>query len=239
MSAGGVPDVGRLAGGFVLLVGLWIAVYWWWEPAEPPITFADDSAETAPSPNSAKPGAFENQPSVSATSPKIDGKNGGAAASPTQASQPRPLPTPPKTSPAAEPASRVVKAPEFIEYVVQDGDTFEKIGRRFFGSAGKAGIIARANPFVDPTRLRAGRILRIPKDPGNIQGKTVEIATSGSPPARTYSVEPGDTLGAISEKLYGTSTRAALLFEANRDRLSSPDAIKPGQTLVVPEPPKE
>lgn len=236
MSAGGVPDVGRLAGGFVLLVGLWIAVYWWWEPSEPPITFADDSAETSlapppvPSSASVKPAA-----SSASTARKADEKS----AAPAPSSEPRPPSVPPKSATPPGANSRVVEAPEFIEYVVQDGDTFEKIGRRFFGSAGKSGIIARANPFVDPTRLRAGRILRIPKDPGNVQGKIVQVAPADSPQSPTYTVQPGDTLGGISDKLYGTSTRAALLFEANRDRLSTPDAIKPGQILVVPEPPKE
>jgi nucleoid-associated protein YgaU len=52
---------------------------------------------------------------------------------------------------------------------------------------------------------------------------------------RFYEVVSGDTLGAISQKYYGKASDYMKIFEANRDILDSPDLIKPGQNLRIPE----
>jgi len=49
-----------------------------------------------------------------------------------------------------------------------------------------------------------------------------------------YTVQSGDTLSRISQKVYGTSGRWMDIFQANRDQLPSPNALKPGQELVIP-----
>jgi nucleoid-associated protein YgaU len=49
----------------------------------------------------------------------------------------------------------------------------------------------------------------------------------------TYTVQEGDSLWIISYKLYGTN-RVADLFDANRETLPSPEALRVGQTLIVP-----
>lgn len=47
----------------------------------------------------------------------------------------------------------------------------------------------------------------------------------------TYTVQPGDNLSKIGEK-YGISWNA--IYEANRDKISDPDLIHPGQELTIP-----
>lgn len=56
------------------------------------------------------------------------------------------------------------------------------------------------------------------------------------PPAngRTYTVQPGDTLGKISIRFYGTSRRYMDIYNANRDVLSSPSSVAVGQRLIIP-----
>jgi len=49
--------------------------------------------------------------------------------------------------------------------------------------------------------------------------------------ANTYTVEPGDNLSKIGAK-YGISWNA--IYEANRDIISDPDMIHPGQELKIP-----
>lgn len=56
-------------------------------------------------------------------------------------------------------------------------------------------------------------------------------ATSGQ---QSYTVQAGDTLTRISSKVYGESGRWTEIFEANRDLLPSPNALKPGQVLRIP-----
>lgn len=53
-------------------------------------------------------------------------------------------------------------------------------------------------------------------------------------PARTYTVKAGDTLSKISQQFYGSANQYQKIFEANRDKLSDPDKIQPGQELKIP-----
>jgi len=49
-----------------------------------------------------------------------------------------------------------------------------------------------------------------------------------------YRVKAGDSLGTIAFKFYGQERMWRRIFEANQDRLSTPDAILPGQSLSIP-----
>jgi len=52
---------------------------------------------------------------------------------------------------------------------------------------------------------------------------------------QTYIVKAGDTLSSISRKIYGTTARWKEIYNANRDRLASPESLKPGQSLILPK----
>jgi LysM repeat protein len=51
---------------------------------------------------------------------------------------------------------------------------------------------------------------------------------------QTYTVQAGDSLSKISRQFYGNANEYMKIFEANRDQLSDPNQIKPGQTLKIP-----
>ncbi|CRM65660.1 LysM domain/BON superfamily protein [Pseudomonas sp. 22 E 5] len=53
--------------------------------------------------------------------------------------------------------------------------------------------------------------------------------------ARFVTVEKGDTLSAISKRVYGDANKYQKIFEANKPLLSHPDKIYPGQVLRIPE----
>lgn len=60
---------------------------------------------------------------------------------------------------------------------------------------------------------------------------------AGAPAAqagRTYTVKAGDTLSGIAKTHLGDANAYMKIFEANRDQLSNPDLIKPGQVLKLP-----
>jgi nucleoid-associated protein YgaU len=62
-------------------------------------------------------------------------------------------------------------------------------------------------------------------------------ASSAQPTAeRTYTVKPGDTLSKIAKEMLGNANAYHDIFNANRDQLSDPDKIKPGQVLKIPQP---
>ncbi|SHM39343.1 Nucleoid-associated protein YgaU, contains BON and LysM domains [Roseovarius litoreus] len=54
------------------------------------------------------------------------------------------------------------------------------------------------------------------------------------PTVRAVTVQPGNTLWAISRSNYGEGTMYVRIFEANRDRIRDPDLIYPGQVFTVP-----
>ncbi|MGE4459318.1 LysM peptidoglycan-binding domain-containing protein [Stenotrophomonas acidaminiphila] len=49
-----------------------------------------------------------------------------------------------------------------------------------------------------------------------------------------YTVQKGDSLSRIAKHLLGDANAWKQIFEANRDVLSDPDKIFPGQTLKIP-----
>jgi nucleoid-associated protein YgaU len=51
---------------------------------------------------------------------------------------------------------------------------------------------------------------------------------------RSYIVRAGDTLSKIAKDQYGDSSQYMKIFDANRDKLSDPNKIQVGQTLVIP-----
>lgn len=49
-----------------------------------------------------------------------------------------------------------------------------------------------------------------------------------------YTVQKGDNLSKIAKNLLGDGNAWKKIFDANRDVLSDPDRIQPGQTLKIP-----
>lgn len=207
----------RILGGLLLLAVVWIGVYWMWTPRQPRISFA------------ATPPVDES--STSEHTPILGVENNVAEAESN----------PPLMSPNVG-----VIPPDFLQYTVQPGDSFQSIAERFYGSGVDGSVIARSNPLMDPRRLKAGRVILVPKDPNNIQGIPAAVpqpaSTSASEkpsstPPRTYTVQRGDNLSLIAQRLLGSSRHADAIFDANRSTLSSKDALKVGQVLVIPDVP--
>jgi LysM repeat protein len=51
---------------------------------------------------------------------------------------------------------------------------------------------------------------------------------------QSYTVQAGDTLSKIAQQFYGSAGAYMDIFNANKDQLSDPDKIKPGQKLTIP-----
>lgn len=51
---------------------------------------------------------------------------------------------------------------------------------------------------------------------------------------RTYTVQSGDTLSKIAREQLGNANAYMKIFDANKDQLSDPDKIRPGQVLRIP-----
>jgi nucleoid-associated protein YgaU len=63
------------------------------------------------------------------------------------------------------------------------------------------------------------------------------VGTAGTATAtgqKTYTVKPGDTLSKIAKEQLGDANAYTRIFDANKDQLTDPDKIKPGQVLKIP-----
>ena len=218
-------DWGRGIGALVVLAGLWVLVYWWWEPSGGRISF---DAEPKSLGGAEQPLAVSTAPTAPAP-----------AAPPTASPIPRQSPKPPAPQrPAPEQPRLAVVPPSFRPYTVKTGDTWESIAARELGSATLSDSLRRANPMVTD-ELKAGREIRIPTDPGNIQGRPIAEAPAApqQTPVVEYTVKGGDTLGGIARAYYGSTSYDDFIYQANRDRLADKGKLKIGDKLRLPPKP--
>jgi nucleoid-associated protein YgaU len=62
----------------------------------------------------------------------------------------------------------------------------------------------------------------------------VKIDAAAAETAKTYTVRAGDTLSKIAKEFLGDANAYMKIFDLNKDQLTNPDAIKPGQVLKLP-----
>lgn len=106
-------------------------------------------------------------------------------------------------------------------------------------SDGRVDTHVLLNNIVTQAQIAAGGAApAIPNvSPDEIQGMEVRIVQRASDDvqARFYTVQSGDSLGAISIKFFGSIEFYEAIFDANKGLLSSPDRIRVGQRLVIPQ----
>jgi nucleoid-associated protein YgaU len=184
--------------------------------SEPPVAYPGERSSAAP----------KSEPAASAP----------ATEAPAVAASPK------STAPAVPSSSATPAAKSDASYVVRNGDTLADIAQRQLGSAKRWPELVKLNPGLDPKNLKIGTRIRL----GDAAAAPLAAAPAKVAPvkatgdkavasaARTHTVVAGDTLGAIAKKYLGSMTRANDLYEANRDVLKSPDALKIGQVLRIP-----
>ena len=59
-------------------------------------------------------------------------------------------------------------------------------------------------------------------------------ATPAATSPKTYTVKSGDTLSGIAKEHLGSAAEYMKIFELNKDQLTDPNKIKPGQVLRLP-----
>ncbi|MGE5548941.1 MAG: LysM peptidoglycan-binding domain-containing protein [Bacteroidota bacterium] len=106
--------------------------------------------------------------------------------------------------------------PGTTAYVIQPGDTFFGLARRF-GTTVAA--IVSANPFVDPNNLPIGRMLCLPLQP----------QFPACPERNFYTIQPGDTFFSLARRF---NVSLDDLLEANPG--VDPDRLFVGQVVCIP-----
>ncbi|MFP4068544.1 MAG: LysM peptidoglycan-binding domain-containing protein [Opitutales bacterium] len=91
---------------------------------------------------------------------------------------------------------------------------------------GRPSTAAEADELLSPP------VRSIPRSQGSVDRRTTTPDPDSAP--RTYTVRSGDSLSSISRQVYGTPSRWIDIYQANRDRLASENALKVGQELRIP-----
>ena len=111
-----------------------------------------------------------------------------------------------------------------------DGSAQEKDGKLVFN--GTVGSEAEKNAIWDALKT-------VPDWRNDIVADIKVVPTAASTGAagtgKTYTVKAGDTLSKIAKEFLGDANAYMEIFNANKDQLSDPDKIKPGQVLKIPQ----
>ncbi|MFA9480156.1 LysM peptidoglycan-binding domain-containing protein [Phycisphaerales bacterium AB-hyl4] len=153
--------------------------------------------------------------------------------------EPTPAAEPERTTTSARNANAQQQTPQ--TYTVQSGDTLSSIANDLYGAERHWVDIARANPRVDPIRLRIGQELRLPADEviERRSAASTDADLESPPGTLTHVVRPGETLTAIAHQHYNDSSRWRVIFNANRDKLGAdPNRVTAGDELTIPPLPR-
>ena len=129
---------------------------------------------------------------------------------------------------------------QFEYYVVQKGDTLWDISKKFYRTGTKYKSIYEANRDKLSSlnmHLKPGMKLSIPgqgiqKQPTAREYPLEHITPQGG---TYYTVKKGDSLEKISLKFYKSRSKYRIIFQANRDKLTTPETIlRIGWKLFIP-----
>jgi LysM repeat protein len=84
-----------------------------------------------------------------------------------------------------------------------------------------------------PTSPGTGPSVPVVVPPLSVPAPAVPAPATPARP-RTYTVQSGDSLTRIAQKFYGDGSKGDRIFQANRGKLKSMNALKEGQVLVIP-----
>lgn len=149
-------------------------------------------------------------------------------------------------------------------HVVQAGETFTSLAVKYFGHAKYTNLITKANPTVDPRKVRIGMKVIIPPAPENMTAAaspapapgpgtpTATLAGTRSPSAgtpitrtakappvpadRAYTIKAGEGWYTLAQRFLGNGERWTELYELNKERVPhNPHNVPPGTVIELPK----
>ncbi len=188
-------------------------------PADPAATDPATSPEATPQAESSVPTETPAEPEFN----PMDEKVAAAPESPAPLPAAEPVPPAEPDAPLAPPVAPPVAASsgENDHYTVQPGDTLMRIAFETYGDLYQWKKVYEMNrdQLPSPTALKKGMVLKIEKP-----AVPVTIERNGE----KYLIKLGDTLGKISDDVYGTPKKWRKLYENNKQMIRDPNRIFAG-----------
>jgi nucleoid-associated protein YgaU len=183
---------------------------------EAPAVLAEESVQAIPP----TPSPIDSEGSVASN----DTVNTGEATSVSKKSRAEAQTSEPTTSRRAQADSG---SSGEIDYLVAPGDSVIEIATRIYGSSREWQTIARANGLQAPYVIYPGDVLNI-----KVLGTASAFAQAyKSAPETQITVQKGDTLSSISQRLLGTATAWKYIWKINESELPNPNQLRPGQVI--------
>jgi LysM repeat protein len=92
----------------------------------------------------------------------------------------------------------------------------------FMAAAPHVAAVAQTSPHTITT------------SPRTVTAHLDAFVKTATPAARSYTVQPGDTLYGISQRYWGNGNYWPALYQANRSKISDPNLIYAGQVVTIP-----
>ncbi|GAB4149551.1 MAG: hypothetical protein Fur0037_17840 [Planctomycetota bacterium] len=135
----------------------------------------------------------------------------------------------PPPSPAVENEPPAPPPPATRTYKVVSGDILGTIAQKQLGSARYVDEILKLNPGLDPKNLKIGTEIVLP---ARASAASKPAPGPAAPGSKRYTIRDGDTLEAISERLFRTKTRVEDIRKLNPGL--DPRRLRIGKTILVP-----
>ena len=136
-----------------------------------------------------------------------------------------------------------------VRHLVQRGETLRSICKAFYGDSGLASAISNWNSLPSANSIEIGQEISLPNrsaliilqntastEPRISSEPNTPTAKPTRPSMGKYTVQSGDTLSEISQKVMGTAQKTQLLIDLNKDVMPNPNKIRPGMVLQYPLP---
>ena len=116
------------------------------------------------------------------------------------------------------------------------GTTEERDGKLYFN--GTVATEAEKNQIWDAIKTiptwQKDVVADIRVTGGPSSGGATAAPATAKPSSKSYTVKSGDTLSRIAKEHLGSAADYMQIFNLNKDQLTDPDMIKPGQVLRLP-----
>jgi nucleoid-associated protein YgaU len=114
-----------------------------------------------------------------------------------------------------------------ITYLVAPGDSLYEIAHRIYGNSREWMNIAQVNSLSAPYLIYPGDELQIPAF-----GSASQFAQAYQDvPEAVITVEAGDSLYSIAQKVLGNGSAWKYIWKSNQDQVPNPNLLSPGQVL--------
>lgn len=128
-------------------------------------------------------------------------------------------------------------------YIIKDGESFWTITKKLYGAGKYYAAVVKANPDVNPGRVRAGQVIAVPVIEGvQLRDELLATAEELEPRSRRprvylardvrHVIRSGETLGDIAQKYYKSAIKWPHILVANPDL--DPKRLRARKEITVP-----